>query len=252
MIGGNRFYPLDADALAFGATSGATDIRPLSNLARGIKNLGLWSNFASWPQKSAQNAGTGATVFMLGGASAGSGTLVNGPTWGASGIAYTSASSQYMDTNSTATALGIESTTTAHHIFHRVKRNIGGPWSSSNFNSGNPDNVIGLASVSIVNLRAGAISSNIVGTFLENEDVTVVHSYYSNRNFEAFTNKTSLGTGTLTGADAGNFESNITLRVGRWGNLSSYSDATCIAAVYIKGTISSSQREAITDLINAL
>ncbi len=82
---GGRF--LDSDARAFAAASGATDVAALSAFAKGIKALGLWNSMVCWPMRSTQNAGTGTTVFSFGGLSGGNATLVNGPTWGANGIA---------------------------------------------------------------------------------------------------------------------------------------------------------------------
>jgi len=81
---------IDPDARAFCALSGATERRQLSNFVKGVKALGLWSNMVCWPMRSAQNAGTGTTVYSLGGLGTYNGTMVNGPTWGASGINFTS------------------------------------------------------------------------------------------------------------------------------------------------------------------
>jgi len=41
-----------------------------------------------WPLRSAQNKGSGTTAYSLGGLGIYNGTLVNGPTWGTSGIAF--------------------------------------------------------------------------------------------------------------------------------------------------------------------
>jgi hypothetical protein len=57
----------DADATAFAAASGATDVSNLSAFVKGVKELGLWSNMVCWPLRSSQNAGTGTTAFSLGG-----------------------------------------------------------------------------------------------------------------------------------------------------------------------------------------
>jgi hypothetical protein len=75
----------DADATAFAAASGATDVAALSAFVKGVKELGLWSNMVCWPLRSSQNAGTGTTAFSLGGLGTYNGTLTNGPTWGADG-----------------------------------------------------------------------------------------------------------------------------------------------------------------------
>jgi hypothetical protein len=61
---------------------------------RGIKSLGLWQNMVSWPLRSYQNAGTGSTVYSLGGGGISNGTMVNSPTWGIDGITFSATSSQ--------------------------------------------------------------------------------------------------------------------------------------------------------------
>ena len=88
----------DADATAFAAASGATDVAALSAFVKGVKELGLWSNMVCWPLRSSQNAGTGTTAFSLGGLGTYNGTLVSGPTWEADGIAFVAANSTHITT----------------------------------------------------------------------------------------------------------------------------------------------------------
>jgi hypothetical protein len=76
------------ETLAYVAASGATDLQPLDNLFRYVIGAGLWSNFRIYPQKSAQNSGSGSTVYGAGGLTSNNGTLIGSPTWGADGIAY--------------------------------------------------------------------------------------------------------------------------------------------------------------------
>jgi uncharacterized Zn-binding protein involved in type VI secretion len=78
----------DADVLAFIEESGATDIAGLDAFVKGVKDLGLWNSLVFWPLRSTQNAGTGTTAYSLGGFGAYTGTLVNGPSWGANGITF--------------------------------------------------------------------------------------------------------------------------------------------------------------------
>jgi hypothetical protein len=96
MIAGFPFIAssFDPDARAFVQTSGATDRAALNFFVKGIKRLGLWDDMACWPLRSAQNAGTGSTAYSLGGLGTYNGTLVNGPTWGANGIAFTTSSQE--------------------------------------------------------------------------------------------------------------------------------------------------------------
>jgi hypothetical protein len=79
---------IDPDAAAFIAASGATDTANINAFVKGIKALGLWNSMVCWPLRSSQNAGSGTTVFSLGGLGTFNGTLVNGPTWGADGLVF--------------------------------------------------------------------------------------------------------------------------------------------------------------------
>jgi hypothetical protein len=78
----------DADATAFAAASGATDVAALSAFVKGVKELGLWNSMVCWPLRSSQNAGTGTTAYSLGGLGTFNGALTDGPTWGVDGITY--------------------------------------------------------------------------------------------------------------------------------------------------------------------
>jgi hypothetical protein len=89
----------DADATAFAAASGATDVAALSAFVKGVKELGLWSNMVCWPLRSSQNAGTGTTAYSLGGLGTFNGTLINGPSWGADGVSFVAADSEYISTS---------------------------------------------------------------------------------------------------------------------------------------------------------
>jgi hypothetical protein len=83
-----RFRTIDPLVYEYAAASGATDLIPLDNLFKYVIAQGLWSNFRIYPQKSAQNAGSGSTVYGAGGLTSNNGTLVGSPTWGAGGITF--------------------------------------------------------------------------------------------------------------------------------------------------------------------
>lgn len=79
----------DADALAYFTRASVTDATAKSQInafVRGVKALGVWNNSVFWLMRSSQNAGSGTVAYSLGGLETNNGTLVNGPTWGASGI----------------------------------------------------------------------------------------------------------------------------------------------------------------------
>ena len=86
----NRLF--DPDASAYFATAGVTDRvakGQINAFVVGVKALGLYSNMASWPLRSSQNAGTGATAYSLGGLQTANATLVNGSTWTSNGTPFT-------------------------------------------------------------------------------------------------------------------------------------------------------------------
>ena len=88
--------PLDRDAREFIQRANVTDAAgraQLNEFVRGVKQLGLWNSMVCWPLRSTQNAGTGTTAYSLGGLGTYNGTMVNGPTWGTSGITFDPASS---------------------------------------------------------------------------------------------------------------------------------------------------------------
>lgn len=90
--------PTDTDVLAFAAASGAVsipDLLKIEDLVAYLKAQSLWDYARFYPMKSAQNAGSGATVYGLGGLTANNMTLVNSPTWGSDGVTFAAASSQY-------------------------------------------------------------------------------------------------------------------------------------------------------------
>ena len=95
-----RTYGLDVDTIAYAARvkagSGVTILpEPLKQLNKfivGIKKLGLWSSMVCWPMRSIHNAGTGTTVYSLGGLGTYNGTMTNSPTWGFNGVSFIASS----------------------------------------------------------------------------------------------------------------------------------------------------------------
>lgn len=94
-IGGLGISGYDADAAAYFERAGVTDAtakNQINAFVIGVKDLGLWSNMACWPSRSAQNAGTGNTVYSLGGLGTFNATKTAGITWNANGLRATTAS----------------------------------------------------------------------------------------------------------------------------------------------------------------
>jgi hypothetical protein len=256
---------IDPDVAAFAARSGATDTTRLSAYAQGIKALGLWSNHASWPQKSAQNAGTGSTVFMLGGVNAGNGTLVNSPAWGANGIAYVTASSQYM---SIPNFLGSETIT----VFARITQASAAPTSIqciiSQWNAGlvqrswdlrqsgdvagDPYDILRSADGGVVNIESYRSALSLGST----TDRTLVAQWTAGGARGFWINKSSESLALASGvAQTSRLSSTSPITFAAQVNTATVVNACSLTgsiAAIITGTITDAQREAITDLINAL
>jgi len=90
------FAGRDPLVAAYATASGATNLDGIAGLIAYLRAEGLIDNFRLYPMKSSQNAGTGTTVYGIGGLTSNNGTLVNGPSWGTGGVAFTAASSHYM------------------------------------------------------------------------------------------------------------------------------------------------------------
>ena len=88
-----RTYGLDVDTIAYAvrvkAGSGKTilpeNLKQINKFVVGTKKLGLWNSMVCWPMRSIHNAGTGSTVYSLGGLGTYNGTMVNSPSWQSDG-----------------------------------------------------------------------------------------------------------------------------------------------------------------------
>lgn len=78
----------DTDGDAYLSRANVTDLIGRAEVlwfVRGMKALGLYSNMVAWPMRSYQNAGTGSTVYSLGGLGVYNGTMINSLPWGQEG-----------------------------------------------------------------------------------------------------------------------------------------------------------------------
>jgi len=94
-LGSGTFAGFDADAAAYFDRAGVTDATAKSQInafVKGIKELSLYNNMVCWPSRSAQNAGTGNTIYSLGGLGTFNATKTAGITWNANGLRATTAS----------------------------------------------------------------------------------------------------------------------------------------------------------------
>lgn len=74
----------------------SSDIGDIDNFIKGLKQLNLLQNIIVYPLRSQHNVGSGANVASFGGIGRFDGLSINSPSWSASGINFTAASSQYI------------------------------------------------------------------------------------------------------------------------------------------------------------
>ena len=66
---------IDPDAQAYADRSGATDLYAINDFVLSAKKLDVWDQLICWPMRSTMNAGTGTTVYSVGGLTAYNGTM---------------------------------------------------------------------------------------------------------------------------------------------------------------------------------
>jgi hypothetical protein len=92
----NRTYGIDNDVLAYNARIVAggnqslsmQSLRQLNQFIIEIKKIGIWNDMVCWPMRQPHNAGSGTTVYSLGGfaRSTFNGSITNGGIWTPNGI----------------------------------------------------------------------------------------------------------------------------------------------------------------------
>ena len=258
-------YPgaaIDADVAAFAAESGATDVAGLNNLVKYLKAESIYDNFVIYPMKSAQNAGSGATVYSLGGLTTNDMTLVNSPTWGAGGIT-TNGTNQY---GYVPDFLGSQTRT----VFGRTNLTLGMPGTDPilatyGTSTSNRGWILGInvASGTLLFRSSDGTNGNqeiynTPDTSAAGTDTCVVGQWIEGGGRSAWHNKTSQSLSLLAGsAQTGVFnttnpltfsallDSDLTTTINT-------SQLTGIAMAVCNQAITTAQRETITDLINAL
>jgi hypothetical protein len=254
--------PPDADVQEFAQRSGATDILAITQLVQYAKQEGLWGNLRVYPMVGGTNAGTGATAYGLGGLTANEMTLVNGPTWGASGLAFNSGSSQYGSISDFLASAEL-------HVFARTTHTdvtTGFPAVYGQYDYGTDDRSFllaqdGGATDDPWETRKSSDGSNgnqetYNGTKTGAGSDTCMVAHWSDSERNLYANKTAISLSLVAGSDQAtrqnascDFTYNALLSSGTAAN---FSDQTAHALAFLTGTVTTTQRETITDLINAL
>ena len=252
--------PTDTDVLAFAAASGAVsipDLLKIEDLVAYLKAQSLWDYARFYPMKSAQNAGSGSTVYGLGGLTSNNMTLVNSPTWGSDGVTFASASSQY---GTIADFIGDGNL----HVFFRVNVTNDAPILFSQFN-GSGDNRSWLMyehTDGKMRLERSSDGTALNRDFYTTGDVIptgehTLSAYWYGASvgaaFDSDSQETTLYSGSVQ-SDRFDGTANIGVMVyyDASGTPSTRGDGTVCASAVIETALTNTQRETITDLINAL
>jgi len=244
----------DSDVAAFQKASGAAQVGPLLALVDYLKAESLWDYARFYPMKSAQNAGSGSTVYGLGGLTSNNMTLVNSPTWGSGGVTFDAASSQ------AGTIPDFLSDATVSFWWRGTATSDN--WLMSQYDSGANQRSMGVlltASACYV-LRS---STGITSTFLENYEFnkpssgdTLSAEWISGGGRSVYINNQEQSL-TLTSGESQTSRLDTSTPVAVMaayssGSLLSHTSGTVVLAGVIETALTTTQRETITDLINAL
>lgn len=252
---------LDSDVQAFKEDSGATDLFGLNALTKYLKGEGLYNNSVIYPMKSAQNAGSGSTVYGLGGLTTNDMTLVNSPTWGSTGITY-NGTNQYGLINdflgseeifvflrlslSTATPTTVQSMASQYNA---TSDNRGWIFNHQGNVTNDPYRLIYSPDGS------SATAYEDGGNNASTNDQTLIGNWKNDSSTpEMWINKSGNALTLATGTPSARFNSTAPILVAAVDSNSptNFTDALYTSAMFVNTALTATQRESITDLINAL
>jgi hypothetical protein len=255
----------DADVAAFVVATGATDTTGISALVAYLKAESLWTSTRFFPFKSAQNAGSGSTVYGLGGLTANNYSLIASPTWGAGGVAL-NGSTQFgrlADCTSAATI----------SVFCRANKTASPTSQTAYF--GQYDTALNKRSVALwqdgtlagdplrmVRGSTGASSPTLLDSYTDGttgigSDTCFSAQWIAGGGRSLWANKTAvaLTLDATSTAQTSRFDSDCDWTVGALmsnGSILIPSVMTATAFALVQADITTLQRETLTDLINAL
>jgi hypothetical protein len=258
-----RIHHGSADGADYWSTASLSDetgkVRT-DQLARWVHGLGLWDYFRIYLMKSTQNAGTGSTVYGMGGLTINNMTLVYSPSWGSDGITL-DGSTQYgyvadfigggsltifsrflMSTTSPANPSALitqyDSIADARSFIFDVQGNV----------SGDPCRIVTSAD------GTGFTVATVTAPSAQlDEDQTVVTSISSgSTDVFLWRNKTNLTESGAGNSNRYNAGGNILFGAMVAASPTNHFGGTKVADCIVVVTLTTVQRETITDVINAL
>lgn len=259
-VGGLLPSGFDELVLAFSITTGATDLDAIDDLIEYVRAESLLNNFRLYPQKKSQNYGTGSTVEGIGELTANNMTLIGSPTWGADGITM-NASTQY---GSIADPLGSETLTVwcrssgattgngrflAHWDGASSQRSV-----IMSVNSANTSMVLFRSSNGTSATDSQDSFSGGGAESLTTSDTTRVAQWINGGNRNLWLNNTSQALTLASGtAQTTHHNSSVSVTQNAVHGGGNFLGGTYRATAFLAGvTPTTTQRETITDLINAL
>jgi hypothetical protein len=265
--------PTDTDVLAFAAASGAVsipDLLKIEDLVAYLKAQSLWDYARFYPMKSAQNAGSGSTVYGLGGLTSNNMTLVNSPTWGSDGVTFASASSQYGNVGDVFN--GGDLTIFARVAFAAAtptsNEDILGAYSSSSDNRSFIFRRSGIASgdpFQLLRASAGSFSYDTIEVYIttdhvatDSDECVVAHLPSSNNRYVwqgKAQRSLALQSGYTPQSSTYDSDSDVYFAATNSDGPANFANFSANCLMVITGASSApttTQRETITDLINAL
>ena len=238
----------------------ATPRKQIRDFSAGVNDLGLWNSMVCWPLRSSQNYGSGTTAYSLGGLGTFNGTLVNGPSWGVDGVTF-DAVSQFAHVPDVVSSEPLNVFVRRSGSTPAVSTALIAQWAAPSSRSW----MVRSSNSDATKLRIDASSDGSVGgirtldaasgTF-PTSDTTVVGVWADGSDALIFSNKTQLET-TVFAPGLSNTRINVSIEilingVGTVASPSGFAGGLYRAVAIVPVSMTSGQREQMTDLINAL
>jgi hypothetical protein len=243
--------------------SGARDTYWLNELVKYVRSQGLYDSFRLYPFMPRTNADSGSTAYGLGGLTSNDMTLVNGPTWTSSGLQFVSSSSQF---GSISDFLGSETLTVFARVSHASATPTAVNTIASQYDAANDErswlfNYQGNVANDPYRLARSADGTSAEvyeddGADAGTTDRCLVAQWVDGGGRSLWVNKTGK-TLTLSGGSEKTSRFNspepvVFSALISGGTPANYADHTAHALAFLTGTVTTAQRETITDMINEL
>ena len=241
----------DSDVAAFQKASGATQVGPILALVDYLKAESLWDYARFYPMKSSQNAGSGSTVYGLGGLTSNNMTLVNSPTWGSDGVTFDAASSQY------GTISDFSGGGTVSYWFRGTPATSGVGVLLSQWKDSEDERSVQIFDFSgqlrVARSSDGAVLDVYSNGTTPSTDTCLSAEWVDGGGRTLWINKQQESLTLVAGASkTSRHNSTADIRLMGQDGSESYESGTAVLAGFIETALTTTQRENITDLINAL